>query len=66
MTALEGWNMAMRQPLPGVSLAFRLRDTILAWFGIKRIGGFSGRQDQTPKVGDKLDFLWSSGSSPRS
>ena len=57
MTALEGWTMAMRQPLPGVALAFRIRDAISARFGIKRIGGFSGRQDQAPKVGDKLDFF---------
>jgi len=57
MTALEGWTMAMRQPLPGVALAFRIRDAISARFGVKRIGGFSGRQDQAPKVGDKLDFF---------
>lgn len=57
LTALEGWNMAMRQPLPGMAFAFRLRDAISVRFGVKRIGGFSGRQDQTPKVGDKLDFF---------
>ncbi|TQM89921.1 uncharacterized protein DUF2867 [Roseinatronobacter monicus] len=57
MTALEGWTLAMRQPLPGVALAFRIRDAISARFGVKRIGGFSGRMDQAPKVGDKLDFF---------
>ena len=57
MTALEGWTLAMRQPLPGVALAFRIRDAISARFGVKRIGGFSGRQDQAPKVGDTLDFF---------
>jgi hypothetical protein len=57
MTALAAWNLAMRQPLPGVALAFRLRDAISARFGVKRIGGFSGRLDQNPKVGDRLDFF---------
>ena len=57
MTALDAWTMAMRQPLPGVALAFRIRDAISARFGVKRIGGFSGRQDQVPQVGDRLDFF---------
>ena len=57
MTALEAWNIAMRKPLPGVALAFRIRDAISSLFGVKRIGGFSGQQNRTPIVGDKLDFF---------
>ena len=57
MTALEAWNLAMRQPLPGVALAFRLRDAISERFGVKRIGGFSGQQASLPRVGERLDFF---------
>lgn len=57
LTALEAWNIAMRQPLPGLSLAFRLRDAVSALFGVARIGGFSGKQVAAPKVGDHLDFF---------
>lgn len=57
MTALEAWSLAMRHPLPGMALAFRIRDAISARFGVKRIGGFSGRLDQAPQLGDRLDFF---------
>lgn len=57
ITALEAWNLAMRHQLPGVSLAFRIRDAISAYFGVRRIGGFSGRLDQEPRQGDRLDFF---------
>lgn len=57
MTALEAWNLAMRHPLPGLALAFRIRDAISARFGVRRIGGFSGRLDQPPQRGDRLDFF---------
>lgn len=57
MTALEAWSLAMRHPLPGVALAFRIRDAISARFGVRRIGGFSGRLDQTPQQGDRMDFF---------
>ena len=57
VTALDAWNLAMRQPLPGLKLAFRIRDTISALFGVKPIGGFSGRKAKVPKVADKLDFF---------
>ncbi|WP_322890608.1 MULTISPECIES: DUF2867 domain-containing protein [unclassified Yoonia] len=57
ITALEAWNLAMRHQLPGVSLAFRIRDAISAHFGVRRIGGFSGRLDQEPRQGDRLDFF---------
>lgn len=57
MTALEAWNLAMREPLPGVKLAFKIRDVISSFFGVKPIGGFSGRKSGTPKVGDRMDFF---------
>lgn len=44
-------------PLPGMALAFRIRDAISARFGVKRIGGFSRRRDQAPKVDDRLNFF---------
>lgn len=49
--------MTTRHPLPGMALAFRIRDAISARFGVKRIGGFSPPQDQIPKVGERLDFF---------
>ncbi len=57
MTALEAWNTVMREPLPFVGLAFRIRDAISARFGVRRIGGFSGRHADTPKAGERLDFF---------
>lgn len=57
MTAIEAWNRMMARPLPGMALAFRIRDAIAARFGVKRIGGFSGRRATPPQVGDKLDFF---------
>lgn len=57
MTAIEAWNLVMRQPLPGLKLAFHLRDAISGLFGVKPISGFSGRKAPAPKVGDKLDFF---------
>jgi len=57
MTALDAWNRIMAQPLPGIALAFRIRDAISVRFGVKRIGGFTGRHATPPKVGEKLDFF---------
>ena len=57
LTALQVWQRVMAAPLPGLQTAFRLRDAVAARFGVKRIGGFSGRQDQTPQVGGMLDFF---------
>lgn len=57
MTALQAWSVAMAHPLPFMSTAIKLRDMISAWFGVKRIGGFSGWPAQAPKVGDTLDFF---------
>ena len=40
-----------------MGLAFRIRDAISARFGVKRIGGFSGRNADVPKAGERLDFF---------
>lgn len=57
MTPLQAWRAIMAQPLPGLGLAFRIRDAISARFGVARIGGFSGAQVVDPKPGDHLDFF---------
>ncbi|WP_052272489.1 DUF2867 domain-containing protein [Leisingera sp. ANG-M7] len=57
VTPLEAWNIMHQRPLPGMKLAFRLRDAISTLFGVRRIGGFSGRQGQDVSAGDKLDFF---------
>ncbi|WP_054008999.1 DUF2867 domain-containing protein [Cypionkella psychrotolerans] len=57
ITALEAWRLAMAKPLPGMRLAFWLRDAISARFGVARIGGFSGAVVGAPQVGDHLDFF---------
>lgn len=57
MTALEAWNRVMARPLPGMALAMRLRDAISARFGVRRIGGFSGRRVSAVQPGDHLDFF---------
>ncbi|WP_333827874.1 DUF2867 domain-containing protein [Pararhodobacter sp.] len=57
MSALEAWNRLMQQPLPGMALAFRLRDAISARFGVARIGGFSGQPARQPQIGERLDFF---------
>lgn len=57
VTPLQAWRMAMATPLPGMRLAFWIRDAISARFGVARIGGFSGAQPVQPRVGDKLDFF---------
>jgi hypothetical protein len=57
MTALEAWNRVMARPLPGMALAMRLRDAVSARFGVRRIGGFSGRRVRAVQPGDHLDFF---------
>lgn len=57
MTAIEAWDRVMTRPLPGLALAFRVRDAISARFGVQRIGGFSGRRSAEVRVGDRLDFF---------
>lgn len=57
MPPIEVWNRAMAKPLPLLGLAFRIRDAISARFGVKTIGGFSGKRQANPRVGDRLDFF---------
>lgn len=57
MTALGAWNRITAEPPPGLGLAFRLRDALSAPFGVKRIGGFSGRAREQVQAGDRLDFF---------
>lgn len=57
VTALAAWNAAMARPLPGIALAFKIRDAISARFGVDRIGGFSGARRDHVEAGDKLDFF---------
>ena len=57
VTPLQAWNLMHARPLPGMKLAFWLRDTISACFGVKRIGGFSGQPHTSVHAGDRLDFF---------
>ena len=57
MTALDAWNRIMERPLPGLALAFRIRDAISVRFGVKPIGGFTGRPVSQPQVGEMQDFF---------
>lgn len=57
ITPLEAWNLMTAEPGPLMRLAFRGRDAISSLFGVKRIGGFSGRRRETVCVGDRLDFF---------
>jgi hypothetical protein len=56
ITAAEAWPLLLQRPLPGLGLAFWLRDLISARFGVQKISGFSHRR-QTPAAGGKLDFF---------
>lgn len=57
ITAVEAWRRIMARPLPGLALAFWLRDWISTRFGVARIGGFSGAAVGQVQVGDRLDFF---------
>lgn len=57
LTPLQAWNLMTAQPGGLMRLAFRIRDAISARFGVKRIGGFSGRRRDTVAAGDRLDFF---------
>ena len=59
------WRLAMARPLPGLRVAFRVRDFISARFGVARIGGFSGSA-QPPIPGGKLDVFLVEAVSPQS
>ncbi|RUS64975.1 DUF2867 domain-containing protein [Pseudorhodobacter sp. E13] len=57
ITALEAWNIAMRNPVPGMAAAMWLRDRISGLFGVTPIIGFSGTQRANVQRGDRLDFF---------
>lgn len=57
LTPLEAWNLMTTSSGRLMRLAFRLRDAISSRFGVKRIGGFSGRQIEKVQAGDQLDFF---------
>ncbi|MEP3674181.1 DUF2867 domain-containing protein [Sulfitobacter sp.] len=57
LTSLEVWRRVMAEPLPFLDVAFKLRDAVSARFGVKRIGGFSGKVPGFVQAGDKIDFF---------
>lgn len=57
VTALEAWRRLMAQPMPVMRLAFKLRDALVAPFGVKQIRGFSGTCPDSVSAGDMLDFF---------
>ncbi len=56
ITALGAWRQIMARPLPGLGVAFALRDAISARFGVKRIGVFRAVWSRCPKSG----AIWTS------
>lgn len=61
---LEAWNLLIARPQPVLKWAFRIRDAISSRFGVKKIGGFTGRRRDSVKIGDRLDFFLVEGVSP--
>ena len=57
ITALQAWNLMTAEQGPLMRLAFRTRDGISSFFGVKRIGGFSGTRREAVQAGDYLDFF---------
>ena len=57
ISPLDAWNLVMSRPMPVLKAAFILRDIISTCFGVKKIGGFSGRRPGHVKLGEKLDFF---------
>lgn len=57
LTALAAWNLAMRDPIPGMATAIWLRDRISGLFGVAPIKGFSGARRDRVQIGDRLDFF---------
>lgn len=65
VTPIAAWNLMMAHPVPLLGAAFRARDAISSLFGVKAIGGFSGRAAKQVAVGDHLDFFLVEGVSPQ-
>lgn len=57
LSPLEAWNEMVARPQPVLQIAFRIRDAISSLFGVKRIGGFSGRRAESVQAGGYLDFF---------
>ena len=57
LSPLEAWNTVMSHPQPLLKVAFRIRDAVSSLFGVKRIGGFSGKRTECVETGDYLDFF---------
>jgi hypothetical protein len=57
MSALAAWNMAMRDPIPGMAAAMWLRDRLSGLFGVAPITGFSGTARHAVQAGDRIDFF---------
>lgn len=57
LTPLEAWNLMFATPLPGLSLAFAVRDRLSSLFGVRRVGGFSHQPRHRVSPGDHLDFF---------
>lgn len=64
LSALEAWNLMTAHPGGLMRLAFKVRDAISAQFGVKRIGGFSGRRRESVQAGERLDFFLVEHSAP--
>ncbi|MEL6127878.1 MAG: DUF2867 domain-containing protein [Pseudomonadota bacterium] len=64
VTPAEAWDMIMAQPMPLLRLAFRIRDTLSAPFGVTPTGGFSEARGVTPVEGEMLDFFFVERSEP--
>ena len=54
---LKAWNIIRANPLPGLKLAFGIRDAISTLFGAKAISGFSEQPVEDIQTGDMLDFF---------
>lgn len=57
LSPLEAWNTVMSRPQPLLKIAFQIRDGVSSLFGVKRIGGFTGKQRSHVQSGDYLDFF---------
>lgn len=57
ITPLDVWNLTIKDPRPVLKFAFGVRDAVSAWFGVKKIRGFSGQAAQSATIGEYLDFF---------
>ncbi|MGJ8543937.1 MAG: DUF2867 domain-containing protein [Sulfitobacter sp.] len=57
LTPLEIWNLTQARPQPLMRAAFKIRDAISGLFGVRKIGGFSGKPHLGVKPGDYMDFF---------